>query len=69
VGSSSFTKWTDVQNYFPDHPIINRGFGGSTLLDVMMYAGDVILPYNRNKSLSIAARMILHTVIVFLHKP
>jgi lysophospholipase L1-like esterase len=46
VGSSSFTKWTDVQNYFPDHPIINRGFGGSTLLDVMMYAGDVILPYN-----------------------
>ena len=42
VGSSSFTKWTDVQNYFPDHPIINRGFGGSTLLDVMMYAGDVI---------------------------
>ena len=33
VGSSSFTKWTDVQNYFPDHPIINRGFGGSTLLD------------------------------------
>jgi lysophospholipase L1-like esterase len=46
VGSSSFTKWTDVQNYFPDHPIINRGFGGSTLLDVMMYADDVILPYN-----------------------
>ena len=46
VGSSSFTKWTDVQNYFPDHPIINRGFGGSTLLDVMMYAGNVILPYN-----------------------
>jgi len=46
VGSSSFTKWTDVQNYFPDHPIINRGFGGSTLLDIMMYADHVILPYN-----------------------
>lgn len=45
VGSSSFTKWTDVQNYFPNHPIINRGFGGSTLLDVMMYADQVILPY------------------------
>ena len=45
VGSSSFTKWTDVQNYFPDHPIVNRGFGGSTLLDVMMYADNVILPY------------------------
>lgn len=45
VGSSSFTKWTDVQNYFPNHPIINRGFGGSTLLDVMMYSDNVILPY------------------------
>ena len=45
VGSSSFTKWTDVQNYFPNYPIINRGFGGSTLLDVMMYADQVILPY------------------------
>jgi lysophospholipase L1-like esterase len=45
VGSSSFTKWTDVQNYFPQYPIINRGFGGSTLLDVMMYADVVILPY------------------------
>src|SRR6476659_3385508 len=45
VGSSSFTKWTDVQNYFPAYPIINRGFGGSTLLDVIMYADDVIFPY------------------------
>lgn len=45
VGSSSFTKWNDVQNYFPAYPIINRGFGGSRLLDVMMYADDVISPY------------------------
>lgn len=46
VGSSSFTKWTDVQSYFPSYPIINRGFGGSTLLDVIAYANDVIFPYN-----------------------
>ncbi|HWB24075.1 MAG TPA: GDSL-type esterase/lipase family protein [Chitinophagaceae bacterium] len=46
VGSSSFTKWTDVQSYFPDHTIINRGFGGSTLADVIRYAGDVIFPYH-----------------------
>ena len=45
VGSSSFTKWTDVQQYFPAHKIINRGFGGSRLLDVIMYADDVIFPY------------------------
>jgi lysophospholipase L1-like esterase len=46
VGSSSFTKWTDIQNYFPSFPIINRGFGGSTLLDVTMYVSDVIFPYH-----------------------
>lgn len=46
VGSSSFTKWTDVQQYFPAYPIINRGFGGSTLLDVTRYADDVIFPYD-----------------------
>jgi lysophospholipase L1-like esterase len=46
VGSSSFTKWTDVQEYFPGYSIINRGFGGSTLVDVIRYAGDIIIPYH-----------------------
>jgi lysophospholipase L1-like esterase len=45
VGSSSFTKWKDVQNYFPAYPIINRGFGGSSLTDVIRYANDIIFPY------------------------
>ena len=45
VGSSSFTKWTDVQNYFPGYPIINRGFGGSSLPDVIRYENDIIFPY------------------------
>lgn len=45
VGSSSFTKWTDVQQYFPAYPIINRGFGGSSLTDLIRYANDIILPY------------------------
>jgi len=49
VGSSSFTKWTDVQDYFPGYPIINRGFGGSSLPDVIHYAGDIIFPYQPNK--------------------
>lgn len=46
VGSSSFTKWTDVQDYFPKYKIINRGFGGSTLLDVIQYTADIIIPYH-----------------------
>jgi lysophospholipase L1-like esterase len=45
VGSSSFTKWQDVHAYFPEYTIINRGFGGSTLVDVIRYAYDIILPY------------------------
>jgi lysophospholipase L1-like esterase len=45
IGSSSFTKWTDVQNYFPGYTIINRGFGGSSLPDLIRYAGDIIFPY------------------------
>jgi lysophospholipase L1-like esterase len=45
VGSSSFTKWTDVANYFPDKTIINRGFGGSRLTDLNDYADDLLNPY------------------------
>lgn len=45
VGSSSFTKWKDVNSYFPSYPILNRGFGGSTLLDLIRYSYEVILPY------------------------
>ena len=46
VGSSSFRKWTDVSNYFPGYTIINRGFGGSTLPDVIRYTNDIIIPYH-----------------------
>ena len=46
VGSSSFTKWTDVQDYFPGYTIINRSFGGSSLPDVIRYAYDIIFPYH-----------------------
>jgi lysophospholipase L1-like esterase len=46
IGSSSFTLWKDVQDYFPGYAIVNRGFGGSQLTDVIRYAYDVILPYS-----------------------
>ena len=45
TGSSSFTRWKDVKDYFPGLPILNRGFGGSVLTDVIRYAYDVIIPY------------------------
>lgn len=46
VGSSSFQKWHDVQRYFPQETIINRGFGGSQLTDVIRYVNDIIMPYH-----------------------
>lgn len=46
VGSSSFRKWQNVQSYFPGYTIINRGFGGSVLPDVIRYANDIIIPYH-----------------------
>src|SRR6185437_6640968 len=35
VGSSTFRKWINVQTDFPGYTIINRGFGGCTLEDVI----------------------------------
>lgn len=45
TGSSSIRKWTNVQEMFTGYTIINRGFGGSTLPDVIRYADDIIFPY------------------------
>lgn len=45
VGSSSFTRWLSVQQAFSPLPIINRGFGGSQLEDVLRYADRIIFPY------------------------
>jgi lysophospholipase L1-like esterase len=45
AGSSSFRMWKDINTTFPDYPIINRGFGGSSLPDVIYYAEETILKY------------------------
>ena len=45
LGSSSFRKWEDVQKYFPNYTIINRGFGGSTIPDAIYYLDDIVFPY------------------------
>jgi len=46
IGSSSFTKWTDVQDYFPGYPILNRGFGSSALPDLIRYVDEIVFPYD-----------------------
>lgn len=45
VGSSSFTFWKDIKDYFPGYGIINRGFGGSSLTDLIRYANETIIRY------------------------
>ena len=46
IGSSTFTNWKDVQQDFPKYNILNRGFGGSKLVDQIYYAEQIIFPYN-----------------------
>jgi lysophospholipase L1-like esterase len=45
IGSSSIRNWTNVAADFPGVPVLNRGFGGSTLADVVYYADRILLPY------------------------
>lgn len=49
IGSSSFTKWKSLQQDFPSIPLMNRAFGGSTLLDVIRFQNEVIFKYQARK--------------------
>jgi len=51
TGSSSIRAWKDVNDYFPGYTIINRGFGGSTLPELIHYANDIIFPYHAKQIL------------------
>jgi lysophospholipase L1-like esterase len=44
VGSSSIRLW-QTADAFPDLPVINRGFGGSTIPDVAHFADRIIFKY------------------------
>ncbi len=45
VGSSSIRKWTTLADDFPGLPVIQRGFGGSQIMDSTHFASRIILPY------------------------
>lgn len=44
LGSSSIRLW-DLEKYFPQQSVINRGFGGSCIYDAYHYAERIVLPY------------------------
>ena len=45
VGSSSIRKWTTLSEDFPHHHVLNRGFGGSQLIDSVHFADRIVIPY------------------------
>lgn len=45
VGSSSIRLWKTMEQDFPEHRVINRGFGGSQIADATAFASRIILPY------------------------
>lgn len=45
TGSSSIRLWPNLSKQFPNRNVINRGFGGSHLSDVMTWADQVIFRY------------------------
>lgn len=46
TGSSSIRLWENLNEYFPKKTILQRGFGGSQLSDVLYYADRIIIPYH-----------------------
>ncbi|MEY8021215.1 GDSL-type esterase/lipase family protein [Muriicola sp. SD30] len=49
TGSSSIRLWEGLEEYFPGHPIINTGFGGSEAADLLEFINPLILDYNPTK--------------------
>src|SRR5436190_11748470 len=45
IGSSTIRLWKTLVQDFPGHRVINRGFGGSEIVDSTHFAERVILPY------------------------
>jgi lysophospholipase L1-like esterase len=45
VGSSSIRLWKSLETDFPGLPVLNRGFGGSTLPEAIHYLPRIVLPY------------------------
>jgi lysophospholipase L1-like esterase len=45
IGSSTVRLWKSLAQDFPNHVVINRGFGGSEIADSTHFADRIIFPY------------------------
>ncbi|HDZ05563.1 hypothetical protein LCGC14_0067330 [marine sediment metagenome] len=49
TGSSSVRLWKKLEREFPNHQIVNSGFGGSQASDLLLFIDELILSYNPKK--------------------
>lgn len=45
IGSSTIRLWKTLETDFPEHKVINRGFGGSEIVDATHFADRLIFPH------------------------
>jgi lysophospholipase L1-like esterase len=51
VGSSSFRLWTNLAAAFPERRVINRGFGGSQMHELLALSDRLVTPYQAREIL------------------
>ena len=49
TGSSSVRMWKNLEQSFPDHQILNTGFGGSQTSDLLLHLNELVLKYKPTK--------------------
>lgn len=49
TGSSSIRMWYHLPEDLPGIPLLNRGFGGSSMKDLNYYFGRIVLPYRPSR--------------------
>ncbi|HUR46006.1 MAG TPA: SGNH/GDSL hydrolase family protein [Candidatus Saccharimonadales bacterium] len=60
IGSSSIRMWKSLAADFPEHPVINRGFGGSQIVDSIHYANRIIFKYHPKQIILYAGGNDIH---------
>jgi len=45
IGSSTFTFWSTLERDMSPLPVLNRGFGGAKINDVVRYIDRIVIPY------------------------
>lgn len=61
IGSSTIRLWKTLAEDFPDHKVINRGFGGTEIVDSTHFADRLIFPHEPKQIFLRAGGNDIHT--------